>query len=122
MKANIATWMLMNAAAFRAGIVEDAWMESMATHVTVQVHKAIMRSVKVRRYHRQFASLLFILQSCLVTAGYEGAHCEIIVSKCQSKNVHCRNNGRCVEVTNGFRCDCANGFKGKGMKYCYIEH
>ena len=39
--------------------------------------------------------------------GYNGSDCEADVDGCEPNQ--CRNNGRCTDQPNGFRCSCPSG-------------
>ncbi|CAH1793526.1 unnamed protein product, partial [Owenia fusiformis] len=42
--------------------------------------------------------------------GTTGKNCETDIDECQS--VPCKYNGTCVDILNGFRCYCPDGFSG----------
>lgn len=54
---------------------------------------------------------------CDCKPGYEGVLCENNTNECASSP--CQNNGKCIDLTNDFRCDCSHtGFEGR---FCEIN-
>lgn len=43
--------------------------------------------------------------------GFTGAHCQINVDDCT--NITCYNDAECVDLVNGYLCDCKSGYEGK---------
>lgn len=44
-------------------------------------------------------------------AGWTGEHCDINKDECQGQP--CSNGGECIDETDGFRCQCNEGFTGE---------
>ena len=47
-----------------------------------------------------------------------GKKCESNINDCIGSS--CANGGTCIDETNGFVCNCANGFKGINNIFDYI--
>ena len=48
--------------------------------------------------------------SCLCSNGFEGRNCEVNTDDC--KNNPCTNNGTCVDLIAGYKCECASLYTG----------
>ena len=53
---------------------------------------------------------------CVCQPGFEGKNCDRDINECESNP--CLNDGRCVDLNNAYRCDCAGtGFEGDHCQY-----
>lgn len=57
-----------------------------------------------------FVNSLLIFR-CRCQAGFEGERCEININDCEHNQ--CENNATCIDLVQGYSCQCALGFKGK---------
>ena len=48
--------------------------------------------------------------TCLCPSEFTGVHCDTDVNECLLQP--CINNGTCINIRDGFNCECPPGFRG----------
>lgn len=48
--------------------------------------------------------------SCVCSNGFEGRNCEVNTDDC--RNNPCTNNGTCIDLIAGYKCECASPYSG----------
>jgi len=48
--------------------------------------------------------------SCVCSNGFEGRNCEVNTDDC--RNNPCTNNGTCIDLIAGYKCECASLYTG----------
>lgn len=55
-----------------------------------------------------------------MSAGFRGRNCEVDIDDCSDNK--CHNGSKCIDLVNGYRCECPPTYKGSDNNLCDCMH